>query len=130
MDKNLLNISKIETFFNTLLDNKVSENTFFTDLPAAIKQEWNDMVVVDFPNTISDLDACGQGKVLVWLYARPKSNGTKNVPLLSKMEIKLNECLASNNDLHYIINRSGEYADYDDQRNLHCNIVELNLIII
>lgn len=130
MDKNLLNISKIETFFNTLLDNKVSDNTFFTDLPPAIKQEWNDMVVVDFPNTISDLDACGRGKVLIWLYAKPKSNGTKNVPLLSRMETKLNDCIYSSKDEHYQINRSGEYTDYDEQRNLHCNIIELNLTII
>ena len=125
-----MNISKIETFFNSLLDNKVSENTFFTELPPALKQEWADMVVVDFPNTVLDLEACGQGTVLVWLYARPKSNGTKNVPLLSQMESKLNECVSSNVNEHYVINRRGEYTDYDDQRNLHCNIIELNLIII
>lgn len=130
MDKDLMNISKIETFFNSLLDNKVSDNTFFTELPPALKQEWTDMVVVDFPNTVLDLEACGQGTVLVWLYARPKSNGTKNVPLLSQMESKLNDCISSNTDGHYIINRRGEYTDYDDQRNLHCNIIELNLIII
>lgn len=125
-----MNISKIETFFNSLLDNKVSENTFFTELPPALKQEWADMVVVDFPNTVLDLEACGQGTVLVWLYARPKSNGTKNVPLLSQMESKLNECVSSNVNEHYVINRRGEYTDFDDQRNLHCNIIELNLIII
>lgn len=130
MDENLLNISKIETFFNALLDNKVSDNTFFTDLPSAIKQEWNDMVVVDFPNTISDLNAYGSGKVLVWLYAKPKSNGTKNVPVLSRMEMSLNECLKSCNDAHYKITKGGKYTDYDEQKNLHCNIVELNLIII
>lgn len=130
MDKDLMNISKIETFFNSLLDNKVSENTFFTELPPALKQEWADMVVVDFPNTVLDLEACGQGTVLVWLYARPKSNGTKNVPLLSQMESKLNECVSSNVNEHYVINRRGEYTDFDDQRNLHCNIIELNLIII
>lgn len=130
MDKNLINISKIETFFNTLLDNKVSENTFFSDLPAAIKQEWNEIVVVDFPNTISDLDACGQGTVLIWLYAKPMANGAKNVATLSKMESKLNECISLNQDEHYHINRKGEYTDYDDQRNLHCNIVEINLIVI
>ena len=124
-----MNISKIETFLNTLLDNKVSDNTFFTDLPPAIKQEWIDMVVVDFPNTISDLDACGKGIVLVWLYAKPKADGSKNVAVLSKMEAKLNECIASNSDSHYHLNRNGEYADYDAQKNLHCNIIELNLII-
>ena len=125
-----MNISKIETFFNGLLDNKVSDNTFFSDLPNVIKQEWNDMVVVDFPSTISDLDAYGKGTVLIWLYAKPKSNGTKNVPVLSQMETKLNERLAMSNDMHYRLSRGGAYTDYDEQRNLHCNIIELNLIII
>lgn len=125
-----MNISKIETFFNDLLDNQVSDNTFFCDLPPAIKQEWKDMVVVDFPNTITDLNAYGSGKVLIWLYAKPKSDGTKNVAVMSQMETKLTECLASANDEHYKLVREGTYTDYDEPKNLHCNIVELNLIII
>ena len=129
MDRDLLNISKVETFFNTLLDNKVSDNTFFTELPPTIKQEWENMVVVDMPSTISDFDGLGRGKVLVYLYAKPKANGTKNVPVLSAMEVTLNECIASNDSEHYHISRSNEYTDYDDQRNLHCNIIELNLQI-
>lgn len=130
MDKNLMNISKIETYLNELFDNKVSENTFFTELPPAIKQSWNDMVVVDFPNTVTDLNAYGSGKVLVFLYAKPMSDGKKNVAVLSQMEQKLNECLASATDEHYKLVREGEYTDYDEPKNLHCNIVELNLIII
>ena len=39
MDKNLLNISTIETFFNELLDEKVSSNTFFTTSPMAPSSE-------------------------------------------------------------------------------------------
>lgn len=129
MDKNLMNISKVETFFNTLLDNKVSDNTFFTDLPAAINEDWTDMVVVDLPSELTDLDGVGRGEVLVFLYAKPKSNGTKNVPVLSAMESALNDCIASNTSEHYHISRSGSYTDYDDQRDLHCNIIKLNLQI-
>ena len=85
MDKNLLNISKIETFFNSLLDNKLSDNTFFTFLPPAIKQEWADMVLVDIPNAIKDLNAYGSGMILVYLFAKPMSNGVKPVAKLSQL---------------------------------------------
>lgn len=130
MDKNLMNISKIESFFNTLLDNKVSYNTFFTDLPSTIKQEWTDMVVVDVVS-LYDLNAAGQSKVNVFLYAKPKSNGTKNVPVLSKMESALNECVSANNDKHYkLLSTGNKYTDYDEARDLHCNIIEFNLLII
>lgn len=130
MDKNLMNISKIETFFNSLLDEKVSSNTFFTDLPSTIKQEWDSMVVVDCENAISDLNGCGKGTVLIFLYAKPLSTGMKNVAKLSELEQKLNECIASNDSKTYIINRANTYTDYDEERNLHCNIVVLNLIIV
>ena len=59
MNKNNLNISKIETFINTLIDNKISENTFFGAMLNAesIKDEWEDMVMVEIPNGIRDMDA-------------------------------------------------------------------------
>lgn len=125
-----MNISKIESFFNTLIDNKVSHNTFFTDLPSTIKQEWTDMVVVDCANAISDLNAYGKGTVLIFLYAKPLSTGMKNVAKMSELERKLNECISSNTSSTYIINRANTYADYDEERNLHCNIVDLNLIVL
>lgn len=130
MDADLKNISKIETFFNTLLDNKVSNNTFFTDLPPTINQEWNDMVVVDCGNAISDMNAYGSGNVLIWLYAKPMSTGAKNVKILSQMETRLNECISSNTDKHYKISRGETYSDYDEQRNLFVNIIVLKLVII
>lgn len=125
-----MNISKIESFFNTLLDNKVSYNTFFTDLPSTIKQEWTDMVVVDCSKAISDLECFGKGNVLIFLYAKPLSSGAKNVAKLSELEKRLNECISSNTSSTYIINRANTYADYDEERNLHCNIVDLNLIVL
>ena len=125
-----MNISKIETFFNELLDNKVSYNTFFTFLPPTIKQEWADIVLVDIPNALRDLNAYGSGMVLVYLFAKPLSNGIKPVAKLSNMEKKLNEAIASSKNSHYVISRGNTYTDYDEQRNLFCNIVEINLVII
>lgn len=130
MDKNLINISKIETFFNSLLDNKLSDNTFFTFLPPVIKQEWADMVLVDIPNAIKDLNAYGSGMILVYLFAKPMSNGVKPVAKLSQLEKSLNELIDSSKNKHYIISRGNTYADYDEQRNLFCNIIEVNLVII
>lgn len=130
MDKELLNISKIETFFNSLLDGKVSDNTFFTEMPATLKSTWADVVVVDIVS-MADLNAAGQCRVNVFLYAKPKSNGTKNVPVLSKMETALNESVMSNDDKHYkLLSTGNKYTDYDASRDLHCNIIEFNLLII
>lgn len=125
-----MNISKIETFFNSLLDNKLSDNTFFTFLPPTIKQEWSDIVLVDIPNAIRDLNAYGSGMVLVYLFAKPMSNGVKPVAKLSQLEKTLNELIESSKDRHYKISRANTYADYDEQRNLFCNIIEVNLVII
>lgn len=127
MDKNLMNISKIESFLNTLLDNKVSDNTFFTSLPPTIKTEWQDMVVVDCGTAISDLDAMGKGRVSIFLYAKPLSNGAKNVAKLSELEQKLTACIESNQNKTYVINRAETYTDYDENRNLHCNIIQINI---
>lgn len=129
MDAELMNISKIETFFNDLLDNNVSENTFFSDLPKSINQKWKDMVVVDCDD-IRDLNAFGSGNVYVFLYAKTMSDGTKPVKTLSMLETNLNECIKSNKDEHYKISRARSYSDFDEQRNLYVNVVILNLIII
>lgn len=130
MDKNLMNISKIESFMNSLIDNKVSDNTFFTDLPPTINASWSDIVVVDCANAIEDLDGCGKGRILVYLYAKPLSTGSKNVAAMSTMERKLNECIKGNTSKTYIISRTNTYADYDEERSLHCNIVVLNILIV
>ena len=47
-----INISKIETYLNDILDNVVSDNTFFTSLPDASviqSSDWKDMVLIDIP---------------------------------------------------------------------------------
>lgn len=130
MDSNYLNISKIETYIVGLIDNVVSDNTFAGTLPTTINAAWSDMVLVDCVNAIGDLDALGKGVVLVWLYAKPRTDGTKNVALMSKLEKKLNDVINAANDRHYIISRRDTYSEYDEARKWHCNIVELNITIV
>lgn len=130
MDSNYLNISKIETYIVGIIDNVVSDNTFAGTLPTTINAAWSDMVLVDCVNAIGDLDALGKGVVLVWLYAKPRTDGTKNVTLMSKLEKKLNDVINAANDRHYIISRRDTYSEYDEARKWHCNIVELNITIV
>ena len=129
MDKNNMNISRIETYLHGIIDNVVSKNTYAGTLPDTIKSDWNDMVLVDCANRVSDMDAYGEAIVLVWLYARPFENGSKNVAVMDELETKLNEVIENANDRIYVINRRNTYSDYDNDRQWHCNIVELNILI-
>lgn len=129
MDKNNMNISRIETYLHGIIDNKVSKNTYAGTLPDTIKSDWNDMVLVDCANRVSDMEAYGEAIVLVWLYARPFENGSKNVAVMDELETKLNEVIENANDKIYVINRRNTYSDYDSDRQWHCNIVELNVRI-
>lgn len=124
-----MNISRIETYLHGIIDNKVSKNTYAGTLPDTIKSDWNDMVLVDCANRVSDLDAYGEAIVLIWLYARPFENGAKNVAVMDELETKLNEVIENANDKIYVINRRNTYSDYDSDRQWHCNIVELNVRI-
>lgn len=129
MNKDNINISKIETYLNSIIDNKVSENTYAGTLPDTIKSEWSDMVLIDCDTAIQDLDAYGSGVVLIWLYTKPRGDGAKNTALMSQLERKLNEVIENANDSTYRISRRNTYSDYDADRKWHCNIVELNILI-
>lgn len=129
MDINNINISKIESYLNGIIDNSVSVNTFVGDLPTTIDSSWNDMVLIDCPNGISDYMGMGRGTILIWLYAKPMANGIKNVAVMSRLEQSLNEVLSKANNEHYQLSRKATYQDFDAIRQWHCNIVELNLQI-
>ena len=129
MDKNNLNISKIETYLNSIIDNVVSEHTYVGTLPDTIKSDWQDMCLIDCGGAIADMNAFGGGVVLVWLYARPLASGAKNVARMAALESKLNEVIEGATSRTYQINRRNTYTDYDAERKWHCNIVELNLRI-
>ena len=127
MDSNLLNISKIESFFYSLLYKKLSSNVFFTSLPPAMNATWKDMILVDID--VSDNNV-GEGFVNIFLYSKPMGDSRKNVAQLSLMETKLNELISKSYDEHYHITRLRTYSDYDNARKLFCSIVSLGIKII
>lgn len=129
MNKNNINISMIENYLFSILDNVVSNNTFVGTLPTTIDAKWNDMVLIDCSNSVFDMDAMGRSTILIWLYAKPNSDGTKNVKTMLNLETLLNDVVFNAKDPNYQINRRFTYQDFDNNRKWHCNIVELNLQI-
>lgn len=130
MIKDSINISKIETYLNSIIDNVVSNNTFYTALPDASivkSSDWQDMVLIDIPDGIKDFDAYGQGIVFVALYARPLESGKKNVAKMSQLETKLNEVIENANDKTYHLSRNDVHTTYDEDIKWHCNVVEIIL---
>lgn len=126
MNKNKLNISKIETYLNGILDNVVSKNTFFTTVPdsSVVKSsDWTDMVLVDLPVGIRDLEAYGRGEVDIVLYARPLESGKKNVAKMSELETKLNEAIANASSKEYQLIRDDAHSLYDTDIDWHCNVI-------
>lgn len=133
MYNNRLNISDIETYLNGVLDGKVSENTFFTTYPNTayvLASDWQDMVVVTIPSGIQDFDAMGSGYVLIGLYARPMDSGKKNVAKMSELENKLNIALENSTHSGFALFRNNAYANYDEDLDWHCNVVELKLLVV
>ena len=126
MNKNSLNISKIETYLNSIVDNVVSKNTFFTTVPDAsvVKSSgWTDMVLVNLPVGIRDLEAYGRGEVDIVLYARPLESGKKNVAMMSQLEERLNEVIANAKDENYQLIREDARSMYDADIDWHCNVI-------
>lgn len=133
MNKDNLNISKIETYLNSILDGVVSDNTFFTTYPnvSVVKSsDWKDMVLVDIPSGIKDMEAMGQGTIFIGLYARPLESGKKNVNKMSQLEAKLNEVLENAVDSRYMLRRNDVRSSYDEDIDWHCNVVELTILVL
>lgn len=130
MNTNNLNISEIESYLYGIMNNAVSEHTYAGTLPDTIKSSWKDMVLIDCATAIKDMNAYGQGVVLIWLYARPRGDGAKNTATMANLERKLNEVIADASDGTYYISRRDTFSDYDSDRKWHCNIVELNILIV
>lgn len=121
-------VSRIESFLYDNLNGKVSKNTF-TGLPDTMKSSWTDMCLIDCGNAIYDLNSYGRGSVMVWLYAKPMSDGSKNTKLMFQLESKLSNVLAGLHSDKYAVNKRSVYNDYDTERKWYCTIVVLNIIV-
>lgn len=130
MDKNNLNISSVEMFLYSIMKGKVSENTYVGTFPDTISASWEDMCLIDCGTNLSDMDAYGNGVVLIWLYAKPLLDGSKNVGKMQELEERLNNVINDTFDENYKINRRNTYSDYDTDRKWHCNIIEINIVIV
>ena len=127
-----MNISSIETYLNSIFDKTISDNTIFGYMieKSTIPDAWEDMVLIEVPNGVADMDAYGQGTILVWLYAKPLLSGKKNVATMATLETKLNEVIKSSSNDTYQISRRLTYTSYDTDIDWHCNVVELNILIV
>lgn len=129
MVSNKQDIAIIETYLHGLFKS-VSEHTYVGKLPDTIKSGWTDMLLIDIGNGVYDLDAYGSGTVLLFAYAKPRSDGSKNVTKLKSMEASIDTIIEQNKcNGDYSIYRRKTYSDYDYSRNWHCDIVSLGITV-
>ena len=74
------NISKIESYLYGELYGTLTQQTYVGTLPETIKDTWQEMCLIDCGSSIVDEDARASGTVMILLYARPNTDGSKNVP--------------------------------------------------
>lgn len=129
MDKNLINVSSVESFIDRLLRGRVTNNLFFGNFPAVYRKSWKDVIVVD-TNYLYDNDAYGRGTVLLFVYVPPIGEGIKDVGTFASIERKINQAIEENSDYTYRVQRRETYCDYDASKKLFVNIVELTLMIL
>lgn len=126
---NRMSTSSMETFFDSILRGKLTDNLFFEEMPPVIHESWDDFVVVDCMNPFRDHDAYGVGTVLIYLYAKQSPYGTKNVKRLAELERRLNQIILENDDPHYNIQRRGMYSNYNAVNDIFYNVIQLTTII-
>jgi hypothetical protein len=124
------NISKIETYLDSILKGKVSDLCYAGTLPSTLNTNATDMVLIDCGMAVNDYNSHCKGAVNIFLYAKPTSTGRKNVTLLSKMEKAFDEVLDNQESEIYKISELYRMSDYDTVYNMHYIIIAINLIII
>ena len=125
-----MNISEVETYLYGLMNNVVSEHTYVGTLPSTIKSDWDDMLLIDCDNGVNDRGGFGSGSILLFTYARPRANGSKNVPLLKELDNKVNDIIKNQDSSgSYYLFRKKTYSDYDNTRNWHCNVIVLGITV-
>lgn len=123
-----LDIASIEAFLYDAINGKVSKNTF-TGLPDTTKASWKDMCLVDCGNAINDMRSYGRGSVMIWLYSKPLSDGSKDTRSMAKLERSLDEIIKGLRSDKFAISIRSKYNDYDSDRKWYCTIVILNIIV-
>ena len=121
-----MTITNIQDFLWALFTSDLLPNKYFDDLPAT--NDFESAMVIDLSNSISDMNAYGQGSFLIFLYAKPLESGMRN-GILGKMEKEVLRLIDENNDPTYSLSKRYTHSDYDAARNLHMTILEVNILI-
>lgn len=125
-----MNISEIETYVYGLMNGVVSDHTYVSTLPETIKSSWNDMLLIDCDNGVNDRGGYGSGNILLFTYARPRSDGSKNVAKLKRLDEAVNDIIKNQDSSgNYYLFRRKTYSDYDNTRNWHCNVIVLGITV-
>ncbi len=119
-------ISNIQDFLWKLFTSDLLPNKYFDELPAT--NDFEGAMVIDLSNSISDMNAYGQGSFLIFLYAKPLKSGMRN-GLLGKMEKEVLRLIDENDDTTYTMSLRYRHSDYDAARDLHMTILEINILI-
>lgn len=119
-------ISNIQDFLWKLFTSDLLPNKYFDDLPST--NDFESAMVIDLSNSISDMNAYGQGSFLIFLYAKPLISGMRN-GIIGKMEKEVLRLIDENDDPTYTISPRYTHSDYDAARNLHMTILEVNILI-
>lgn len=128
MTNSFYSVSHIENFFYKLLTD-VSSHVFLGDLPARLDASWGEMIVIDVNNQ-SDKGSHSFGSVNILVYSRPKGQYlVKNVAVQNKICNAIEEAIASSDNSHYTMSINWRATDYDSTRNLHCNVINISLLI-
>lgn len=130
MEQTYKRMSRVENFFSMLLTKaNVSDNLFFGNLPAAIKGEWTDMVLVDV-QAIHDYDGRADCTVNVFLYAKSTdTESSKPVKKLNKMEVAFDKAVAESSDTHYVLTQEWRDQGYDADSKYFYNVVNVSVTI-
>ena len=124
-----MNISEVEDYVFEMFKN-VSAHPYAETLPNTIGGSWNDMLLIDCNRGVKDNDGYGSGIILLYLYARPRSNGTKNVAKLKQMNNAVAQILENQDSSgSYNLYRIKTYSDYDYSRNWHCDVISLGITV-
>ena len=127
--RNRMNISSVETFFDSILRGTLTDNLFFGELPPRLSKDWKELVVVDCGNAIRDFDGYARSTVLIYLYAKQSAYGIKDVKTLQELETKLNTIIENNDNEYYHITRRGAYQNYNAINDIYFNTIQINLVI-
>lgn len=131
MDRDLMNISKIETYLHDkVFKGKVSDNLFVGRLPDTLDKSWKDIAMIDCGTNIYDRNGYAMGSFLVWLFVKPKANGVKDVKRMSQMELAADDCITTARHQNYVISKRSSKSGYDSTHDLYYTVIDANLTII